>query len=171
MHNHIIMTHNKHQWNPQAQHSPRISVGVRRLFGCLVLDHGDYTSPGWNFSFDSVSCQKTLDITVKNGQQAKRSQRSHSVHWRLSHQRPVSVSQKRCDHHWLIQCSLYGLNLQLDNGGGSSHPCSLLGCLSSLYMTRLSRLSWPDWFSSVTDWVTTYSVAWGYRHTQRQRQV
>ena len=27
------------------------------------------------------------------------------------------------------QCSLYGLNLQLDNGGGSSQPCPPLDCL------------------------------------------
>ena len=31
--------------------------------------------------------------------------------------------QARCDHHSWRQCSLYSLNLQLDNGGGSSHPC------------------------------------------------
>ena len=31
-------------------------------------------------------------------------------------------------HPWR-QCSLYSLNLQLDNGGGSSHPCPPLDCL------------------------------------------
>ena len=47
--------------------------------------------------------------------------RSHSVHWWLSHQRPVRVG---------LHCQTrYGLNLQLDNGGGSSHPYPLLDCL------------------------------------------
>ena len=43
--------------------------------------------------------------------------RPHSVHWWLSHQRPVRVvlhCQARCDHHQWWQCSLYSLNLQLD---------------------------------------------------------
>jgi len=58
--------------------------------------------------------------------------RPHSVHWWLSHQRPVRVGlhcQGRCDHYPWRQCSLYGLNRQLDNGGGSSHPYPLLDCL------------------------------------------
>ena len=59
--------------------------------------------------------------------------RSHNVHWWLCHQRPVMVGlihcQARCDHHPWRQCSLYGLNLQLDNGGRSSHPCPPLDCL------------------------------------------
>ena len=58
--------------------------------------------------------------------------RPHSVHWWLSHQRPVRVGlycQARCDYHPWRQCSLYGLNLQLDNAGGSSHPCPPLDCL------------------------------------------
>ena len=48
--------------------------------------------------------------------------RPHSVHWWFSHQRPVRVGlqcQARYDHHPWRQCSLYGLNRQLDNGGGS----------------------------------------------------
>ena len=50
----------------------------------------------------------------------------HNRHWWLTHSRPVRVGlhcQARCDHHPWRQCSLYGLNLQLDNGSGSSHPC------------------------------------------------
>ena len=43
--------------------------------------------------------------------------------------RVVIHCQARCDHYTLRQCSLYGLNLQLDNGGGSSHPCPPLDCL------------------------------------------
>ena len=56
----------------------------------------------------------------------------HSVHWWLSHQRPVRVGlhcQARCNYHPWRQCSLYGLNLQLDIGGGSSHPWPPLDCL------------------------------------------
>ena len=60
-----------------------------------------------------------------------------SVHRWLSHQRPVRVGlhcQARCDHHPWRQCSLYyiyslTLNLQLDNGCGSSDPCPLVDCL------------------------------------------
>ena len=35
----------------------------------------------------------------------------------------------RCGHHPWTQCSQHGLNLQLDNGGGSSYPCPSLDCL------------------------------------------
>ena len=52
-------------------------------------------------------------------------------HWWLSHQRPVRVGlhcQARRDYHRWRQCSLYGLNLQLDNGVGSSHSCPPLDC-------------------------------------------
>ena len=58
--------------------------------------------------------------------------RSYSLHWWLSHQRPVRVGfhrQARCSHHPWRQCSLYSLNLQLNNGGGSSYPCPPLDCL------------------------------------------
>ena len=91
------------------------------------------------------SCQKTWERTVKNGKQAKWSQRSsfllknkqqttrpHSVHWWLSHQRPDRVwlhCQAMCDCHPWRQCSLYSLNLQFDKGGGSSHSCLPLDCL------------------------------------------
>ena len=47
----------------------------------------------------------------------------HSVHWWLNHQRLVKMGlhcQARCDHHPWRQCSLYGLDLQSDNGGRSS---------------------------------------------------
>ena len=37
--------------------------------------------------------------------------------------------QARCDYHPWRHCSLFGLSLQLDNGGGSSHPCPPLDCL------------------------------------------
>ena len=37
--------------------------------------------------------------------------------------------QARCNYHPWRQYSLYSLNLQLDNGGGSSHPCPPLDCL------------------------------------------
>ena len=68
------------------------------------------------------SCQKTWESTVENGQQAKLRPRSSfsfkkkenrktskSVHWWLSHQRPVRVGlhcQARCDYHPWRQCSL-----------------------------------------------------------------
>ena len=40
--------------------------------------------------------------------------------------------QARCDYrdHVRGQCSLRGLNLQFDSGGGRSHPCPLLDCRS-----------------------------------------
>ena len=65
--------------------------------------------------------RKTWEITVENGQQVKRSEissfsfkktanpRPHSVHWRLSHQRPVRVGlhcQARYDYHPRRQCSI-----------------------------------------------------------------
>ena len=40
-----------------------------------------------------------------------------------------SWTKARCVHHPWGQYRLYGLNLQLDNGGGSSHLCTLLDCL------------------------------------------
>ena len=49
--------------------------------------------------------------------------RPDSVHWWLSHQRPVRVGlhcAARCDHHLWGPCSPYGLNLQLDNVDGSN---------------------------------------------------
>ena len=51
--------------------------------------------------------------------------RSHNARWWLSHQRPVRMGlhcQARCDHHPWRQYSLCCLNLQLNNGAGSSHP-------------------------------------------------
>jgi len=92
------------------------------------------------------SCQKTWESTVENGQQAKRIQRSnfllilrkqqttrsHSIRWRLCHERPVRVGlhcQARYDYHPWRQCSLYGRNHHFANRGGSSHPCPLLDCL------------------------------------------
>ena len=90
--------------------------------------------------------------------------RSHSVHWWLSHQRPVRVElhcQTRCNYHPWRQCSLYGLNLQLDSGCGSSHPCLLLDCPKRRELDhhphRFSELATksgmgnPDWNVSVVD--------------------
>ena len=37
--------------------------------------------------------------------------------------------QARSDYHPWRQCSLYGLNLQLNNRGGSKHPCHPMHCL------------------------------------------
>ena len=83
---------------------------------------------------------KALSRMARRAKQGQRSSflfkkmantRSHSVHWWLSHQRPVRVElhcQTRCNYHPWRQCSLYGLNLQLDSGCGSSHPCLLLDC-------------------------------------------
>ena len=64
--------------------------------------------------------------------------KSLGVHWWLLNQRPVIVGfhcQARCDHHSWRQCSLYGLNLQLDNGGGSSLPCLIAWIASSQEVT------------------------------------
>ena len=78
-------------------------------------------------------------LHADNGQQAKctQSQRSsfsfkktvttgsHSVHWWLSHQRPVRVGfhcQTRCDHHPWRQWILYGLSLQPDNRSSRTWP-------------------------------------------------
>ena len=50
--------------------------------------------------------------------------RPHTVYADGSVTRPVRVEfhcQTRCEYHSWRQCSLYGLNFQLDNGGGSSH--------------------------------------------------
>ena len=69
--------------------------------------------------------------------------RPHSVHWWFSHQRPVRVGlqyQARCDYHPWRQCSLYGLNLQVDimevKAGGSSHPCPPLDYLKRWQLDR-----------------------------------
>ena len=88
--------------------------------------------------------------------------RSHSVHWWLSHQRPITVKQGP-----QRQCSLkYGLNLQLDNGGRSSHPCPQLDCLkgwqsdhtchhphrfNALVTEREKWYGKPDWNVSMVD--------------------
>ena len=48
----------------------------------------------------------------------------HSLHWWLSHNRPVRVGlhcQARCNHHRRRQCGLYGLLIKLDNGRRCSH--------------------------------------------------
>ena len=39
-----------------------------------------------------------------------------------------TVKQGATTIHEDSACSLYGINLQLDNGGGSSHPCPPLDC-------------------------------------------
>ena len=99
------------------------------------------------------SCQKTWESTVKNGRQAKRSQRSsfslknkQTANGKISHcilmasrQRPTRMGlhcQARCDHHPRRQCSLYGLNFQFGNGDGSSHPCPPLDCLTKEVTVR-----------------------------------
>ena len=79
------------------------------------------------------SCQKTWENTVENGQQEKQSRRSSFLFKKqqTANQRLVRVGlhcEARCDYHPWRQCSLYGLNLQLDNGDGSRHPCPPLDC-------------------------------------------
>ena len=80
------------------------------------------------------SCLKTWESTIRKGQQAKlsdiklliqeNSKPQDLIVW-FSHQRPVRVGL-HCQARW---CSLYCLNLQLDDGGGSSHTCPPLDCL------------------------------------------
>ena len=78
-----------------------------------------------NFGKD---CQELPTRKAESKDQASHSRkqqttRSDSVHWWLSHQRPVRMGlhcQARCDHHPWKQYSLWCLNLQLNNGGGSS---------------------------------------------------
>ena len=97
--------------------------------------------------------------------------RPHSVHCWLSHQRPVRMGlhcQAGGDYHPWRQCSLYGLSIQLDNGGGSSHPCRPLGCLKrwqsdytrhhrhrldsvTLLQNVKSRMGSPVWTVSMVD--------------------
>ena len=70
--------------------------------------------------------------SVKSHSRKRQTARSHSVYLWFSHQRPVRVGfhcQVRCDHYPRRQCSLYGLNRQFDNRGGSSRPCPPLDCL------------------------------------------
>ena len=112
------------------------------------------------------SCQKTWESTVKNGRQAKRSQRSSLSLKNNNSKRqdfilytdgPVTKDQSgwgftvhcqaRCDHHPRRQCSLYGLSFQLGNGDGSSHPCPPLDCLSKEVTVRChlppsSQIQW-----------------------------
>ena len=56
-----------------------------------------------------------------------------SVHWWLSHHRPVrwgfTVKPGATTIHEDSAACIYSLNLQLDNGCGSSDPCPLLDCL------------------------------------------
>ena len=72
--------------------------------------------------------------------------------------------QARCDHNPWRQCSLYGLNLKLDNGEGGSHPCPPLDCLKRWqsehtchFPHRFNELATengmgsPDWNVSVVD--------------------
>jgi len=82
------------------------------------------------------SCQKTRERTVENGQQANKNQRSSfsfkkTANHKISQCTLMAQSPKTSKarlHPWR-QCGLYGLSLQLDNGGGSSHPCLPLECL------------------------------------------
>ena len=53
--------------------------------------------------------------------------RPHIVHWRLSHHRPIRV-RLHCQARCRRQCSLYGLNLQLDNRCRSSYSFPPLDC-------------------------------------------
>ena len=75
--------------------------------------------------------------------------------------------QARCEHDPWRQFSLYDLSLQLDNGGGSSHPCPSLDCLRrwqsdhtyaiiltdsmSLLQKRISGMGSPDWHMPTFD--------------------
>ena len=84
-------------------------------------------------------------------------------------QRPVRVGlhcQARSDYPPWRQCSLYGINLQLDNRGGNSRPCPPLHCLkkwqsdhtrhhphrfNELATKMKSGMGSPDWNASMTD--------------------
>ena len=83
------------------------------------------TSDLWLFNHASNLLPSTHHPTPLHYYSRKQqTARPHSVYWWLSHQRPVRVGlhcQARCDHHPWRHCSLYSLNLQLDDGGGSSH--------------------------------------------------
>ena len=97
-----------------------------------------------------------------------------NVHWWLSHQRPVRVGlhcQARCSYHPWRQSGLYGLNLQLDNGGGSSHTCPPFDCLKRWQSDHTchphgfkkvkSRMGSPDWDVSMVD-IHLWKFLWVY---------
>ena len=103
----------------------------------------------------------------------------HSVHWWLCPQRPVRVGlhrQARFNYHPWRQCSLYDLNLQLDNGGGNSNPCLpwvasrghihithaiiLTDSISLLHKVQ-SGMGSPDWKVSMID-IHLRNLVWVY---------
>ena len=76
--------------------------------------------------------------------------RSYNVHWWLSHQRPVSGGfhcQAKWHHHLWGPCSLCFVNLQFDNGGGSSHPCPPLDCPKMWQSDHTCHH--PNWFNQL----------------------
>ena len=69
------------------------------------------------------ACETVRDQASRSRRQ--QTARPHSEHWWLSHQRVGLRCQTGCYHHPRRQCSLYGLKLQLDKGGGSSHTYAI----------------------------------------------
>ena len=109
----------------QTKEWERYPNRFRRLYETLLPENLGKHCREWS----AGKTQSEINLLI---QENCKTARHHSVHWWLRHQRPVRVGlhcQARCDYHPWRQCSLYGLNLQLDNGGGSSHPCPLLDYL------------------------------------------
>ena len=82
--------------------------------------------------------------------------RSYSLHWWLSHQRPVRVGfhcQARCNHHPWRHYSLYSLNLQLNNGS-TAYTVST----SSLTMEVEAVTHALHWIALRGDSQTTHAV-------------
>ena len=72
--------------------------------------------------------------------------------------------QARYDIHPRRQCNVHSPNLQLDNGGGSSHTCSLLDCFGKQSHMHSTGLLWEAvthalyWTALGSDSRTTHAI-------------
>ena len=130
----------------QTKEWKRYPNWFRRLYETLLLENLEKCRREW----PAGKAESEIKLLIQEYSRKQQTARPHSEHWWLCHQRPVRVGlhcQARCDYHSWRQCSLYGLNLQLDNGCGSSHPCPLLDCLRSwrsdhIIMPSSSQIHW-----------------------------
>ena len=72
--------------------------------------------------------------------------------------------QTRYDRHPRRQCNVYSPSLQLDNGGGSRHTCSLLDCFGKQSHMLSTGLLWEAvthvlyWIALGSDSRTTHAI-------------
>ena len=103
----------RNSWKKTSK--PKIGKGTKPSLASLC--NTPVRKPG-----KALSRMASRQNRVRDEASHSRKQQTARPHRWFSLQRPVRVGlhcQVRCHHHPWRQCSLHGLNRQLDNGGGS----------------------------------------------------